>query len=75
MTRVLATFSFKEPVGRAIDEEEVGQILNLLLESAILAVEAFNSADEPIPDKLRKSLFYQVFLLKTIYTLTPRSIE
>jgi hypothetical protein len=61
VTRVLTTFSFKEHVGRVIDDEEVGQILNLLLESAILALEAFNRPDGgPIPDKLRKSLVYQV---------------
>jgi hypothetical protein len=60
VTKILGTFSFKEHVGRSIEEEEVGQILNLLLESSILAVEAFLSTQQPIADKLRKSLGYQV---------------
>jgi hypothetical protein len=59
---VLSTFTFKEHVGKAIDEDEVGQILNLLLEAAILAIEAFAATHQPITDKLRKSLGYQVFI-------------
>ena len=56
----MGTFSFKEHVGKAIEEEEVGQILNLLLEAAILAIEAFATTDQPMADKLKKSLVYQV---------------
>ncbi len=39
---------------------QVGQILNLLLEATILAIEAFAASRQPITDKLRKSLGYQV---------------
>jgi len=59
VTQVLCASSFKRRVGQVLEEEEVGQMLNLLIEASILTIKEYGHISVPMPAKLKKNLVNQ----------------
>ena len=59
VSQVLCASSFKRRVGQVLEEEEVGQMLNLLIEAAILTIKEYGNISVPMPVKLKKNLVNQ----------------
>jgi len=59
VTQVLSATSFKRRVGQVVEEDEVGQMLNLLIEAAILTIQEYGTISVPMPAKLKKNLVNQ----------------
>jgi len=59
VSQVLCASSFTRRVGKVVEEEEVGQMLNLLIEAAILTIKEYGTISVPMPAKLKKNLVNQ----------------
>jgi len=59
VSQVLCASSFKRRVGEVLAEEEVGQMLNLLIEAAILTIKEYGHISVTMPAKLKKNLVNQ----------------
>ena len=55
VTQVLSGTSFKCRVGQVVEEDEVCQMLNLLIEAAILTIQEYGTISAPMPAKLKKN--------------------
>eukprot|EP00092_Neocalanus_flemingeri_P002849 GFUD01003047.1.p1 GENE.GFUD01003047.1~~GFUD01003047.1.p1 ORF type:complete len:1487 (+),score=586.22 GFUD01003047.1:576-4463(+) len=73
--QVLTASSFKRRVGEVVEEEEVGQMLNLLIEAAILTIQEYGTMDTPMPARLKRNLVTQSErVLEHSLSLLPPSI-